>query len=369
MKKLSLLKTLRQIFAFLGARCDMQSHGYEVVVVSGEPSIKDLEFYRSNKIKYLIVKYKRTGTNLIGDFSYYRQLRKIFNKEKPEIVMTMAIKPCIYGGIAAKKAKSKFYPFLIGLSSIFTMKSLKMSLARAYSVPMFKKSFKYASTVFSHNQEAIDVFKKNKIIKKQKIKILGGSGVNLEHFYLADLPSEPSFIFVGRILRDKGIYEFIEASKKILSEFPNTKISILGDFDSNPSSLQKDKFEKLLSGTKINYCGFQDDVRPFLKQHSVFVLPSYHEGTPKSTLEAMAMGRVILTTTAPGCDSTVIDGVNGFKVPVGDSDALYQKMKYFINNANILKQMSIESRTIAKEKYDVVKVNNTILDVLGEKND
>lgn len=166
------------------------------------------------------------------------------------------------------------------------------------------------------------------------------------------------------MLKEKGIREYIAAARIIKNKHPHTRFVAVGDIDTNPSSLQKEEVKKYQEEGLITFKGFQQDVRPYIRQCDYFVLPSYHEGTPRCVLEAMAMGRPILTTDAPGCRETVRNGVNGFLVPVGDSDALADKMDYLINHKDIAKEMGRKSRSIAEEKYDVEKVNHDYFKIM-----
>lgn len=198
-----------------------------------------------------------------------------------------------------------------------------------------------------------------------KAVIINGSGVNLEKFQPTPIPSEPAFLFIGRLIKDKGIVEYLEASKAIKGRYPNVRCLVVGPFDSNPSSLTPEELQPYIYDGIIEYFGEQADVRPFITQCSTYVLPSYHEGTPKTVLEAMAMGRPIITTDAPGCRETVQQGVNGYLVGVQDVQGLTQKMEHLIANPELCKKLGEASLKIAREKYDVKRVNQDILHTMG----
>ncbi|QDY44836.1 glycosyltransferase family 4 protein [Planococcus glaciei] len=194
--------------------------------------------------------------------------------------------------------------------------------------------------------------------------MINGSGVNLNNFEKQPLPKQPIFLFVGRIIKDKGVTEYLEAAEMVKSKYPNSRIQLVGYFDTNPTAIKKEVISDYVDRGIIEYLGATDDVRPYLKECSIYVLPSYHEGTPKSVLEAMATGRPIITTNAPGCKETVVEGVNGFLVPVKNSSKLAEKMIWMIENQDNIEKMGNKSLEICRDKFDVRKVNKTILSTM-----
>jgi glycosyltransferase involved in cell wall biosynthesis len=173
-------------------------------------------------------------------------------------------------------------------------------------------------------------------------------------------------LFAGRLLREKGVLEFVEAARRIKAKYPETRFIVLGGLDTNPGAIPRKKVEGWVKEGLIEWPGHVADVRPYLAQASVFVLPSYYrEGVPRSIQEAMAMARPIITTDAPGCRETVIQGVNGFLVPVRDVDALVSAMERFINEPELIERMGKESRRIAEERFDVHKINRVLLEAMG----
>lgn len=218
---------------------------------------------------------------------------------------------------------------------------------------------------FFQNNDDLGLFTRSRLVSGNKCKIVNGSGVNLEKFRYYEPDTEKIiFLFVGRLLRDKGVYEFAEAAKLLMQEFTNIEFWIIGGYDSNPTAVSKEDITSWHDNGYIKYLGRQDDILRYYQQCSVFVLPSYHEGTPRTNLEAMAVGRPIITTDAPGCRETVINKRNGFLIPVQDVSALVEKMKYFILNPIRISEMGLESSKLAAEKYDVNKVNDSIIDFM-----
>lgn len=194
--------------------------------------------------------------------------------------------------------------------------------------------------------------------------MLHGSGVNLEHFRQLDWLKTNGFLCVARLIRDKGVMEYLEACREIRKKYPDVHCMLVGPFDTNPSAISKDEVNAYIQDGSIEFFGEQNDVIPFLKRCSVFVLPSYREGTPKAVLEAMACGRAVITTDAPGCRETVIDGENGFLVPVKDVSAIVEKMELLINNRELLVKMGEQGRRMAEERFDVKKVNQIIMETM-----
>lgn len=175
-----------------------------------------------------------------------------------------------------------------------------------------------------------------------------------------------TFVFVGSMVAEKGVYEYIRAAKTVQEKHPETKFIMIGSMDQTASnSLSESYMNSLISSGLITYVGEVNDVVPWLDKSSVFVLPSYREGLPHSTQEAMAVGRAVITTDAPGCRETVVDGVNGFIVPPFDGVALSRAMLKFLKNQDLIVRIGLESRRMAREKYDVHRVNEQMLKAMG----
>lgn len=177
--------------------------------------------------------------------------------------------------------------------------------------------------------------------------------------------SVPHFLLIARLLGDKGIREYVQAAKLVKQQYPEAQFDLVGGLDTNPTSISQAELDQWIAAGTINFLGRLSDVRPAIAACSVYVLPSYREGTPRTVLEAMAMGRAVITTDAPGCRETVVNGDNGFLVPVKDADALAQAMLRFIEQPGLIAQMGQRSRSIAEEKYDVHKVNAQMLEGMG----
>jgi glycosyltransferase involved in cell wall biosynthesis len=231
---------------------------------------------------------------------------------------------------------------------------------------LYRIGLKSASGVFFLNPDDLALFSKLDLIPDRVEKtLLNGIGVDLDWYQPCALPNEPVFLLVARLLADKGLREYQRAAQRLKARYPSARFLLAGDLDSNPMCIRAAEMASWQADGAIEYLGHLDDVRPAFAAARVYVLPSYREGTPRTVLEAMAMGRPIVTTDAPGCRETVVDGVNGFLVPVRDDVALETAMERFILDPSLAERMGRESLAIAREKYDVHKVNAVIMAAMG----
>ena len=223
-----------------------------------------------------------------------------------------------------------------------------------------------ARRILVYNENITSLFLEKKLIKtKEKVVLVSGSGVDIDYFYEAEFPDNISFLLIARLLSDKGLYEYYEAAKIIKENYPQTTFNIVGFIDeSNPTAISKKQLDQWIDEGIINFLGKKEDVRLSLSDSSVYVLPSYHEGIPRSVLEAMSMGRPVITTDTYGCRETVIPQVNGFLVPIKDSKSLARAMEEFIKNPSLIKKMGQESRRIATERFSTSVINKVISETI-----
>lgn len=203
----------------------------------------------------------------------------------------------------------------------------------------------------------------------KKVEVLGGIGLNLKEYpfqALDNIHSPVKFLFIGRLLKEKGIHEFVQAAELVKKIYTDVQFTVLGAIDHhNLGALKQTELDALIESKIIYYPGYVNNVKDWIADSHVFVLPSYREGVPRSTQEAVAIGRPIITTDVPGCRETVNDGVNGFLVPKWNPEALAEKMIYFIKHPEQIRIMGNESHKIAIEKFDAEKVNQRLLKILG----
>jgi len=344
----------------------MLQKGHEVIAVAPEPESEWKEKFEQRNIKYYSIEnIDRTSTNPFKDIQGLISIYRLIRKNRPDRIFTYQAKTVIYGCIAARLARIKdVFPMMGGLGSVFRSDDSK-SFVRDILKTEFKLAFGLSKKVFFQNKDDVDEIIKARLTTIDKIVMINGSGVNLDKFIERPLPSSLNFLFVGRIIRDKGVTEYLKAARIIKGRFPDVNFQLVGYFDTNPTAISKAEIQKYVDQGIVEYLGSTNDVREFLANSSIFVLPSYHEGTPKSVLEAMATGRPIITTDAPGCRETVLDGVNGFLVPIRNVEQLADKMSWMIEHPAEVMQMGKESLKLCREKFDVNKVNQVIMETMG----
>ncbi|MEM7619714.1 MAG: glycosyltransferase family 4 protein [Pseudomonadota bacterium] len=311
----------------------------------------------------------RSRLNPIKDVITTAQLARILSKHSIDLVFCFFSKPVIYGLLAARLARIPTrIAMLEGLGWAFTERkdksSLKLKIVKFIQLFLYRLSFPFADKVILLNKDDLHDLTSVYRLKIMHPHILGGIGV--EEKYISYCPPNRApitFIFVGRLLFDKGIREFVKAARLLKQNLPEVRFMIFGDCDvSNPESLTPSDVEQLYSVDGIECIGYVENIWPYLHEASVLVLPSYREGFPKTVQEAMACGRPAIVTDVPGCRQAVVDGVNGFIVPPFSATALAEKMRIFIRDPDILEMMGYNAYTHAKQHYNSEK----ICDELGE---
>ena len=344
--------------------------GHQVIAIGNESVEKWSIILQPYGIEYRYVRMQRNGLNPVRDFFSFVQLVKLLKKEKPDRVFTSQAKMVLYGGLAAFcLGIREVYPLIAGLGSVFLSSGLKGGILKRILMSGYRLSLRRSPSVFFQNQDDAAFFVDNRIVSSDRIVFLNGSGVNLEKFARQPLPKSFGFLCVSRLIRDKGVLEYLSACRMVKKTHPEIRCLLVGPFDSNPTALKPHELQPYIDDGSVEYFGEQSDVRPYLGQCNVFVLPSYREGTPKSVLEAMSCGKAIVTTDAPGCRETVTEGKNGFLVPVKDDKALAEKMLFLYRNPGICEQMGNVSRQIAERRFDVRLVNRMILHTMKIENE
>ena len=274
------------------------------------------------------LKMESRGVNPFKDIYLLNQIIKIVKEEKPDYILTYTVKPNIYGGMVARFGKIPYSTNITGLGTAFERKSALQSIV----VLMYKMGLKGARNVFFENKANADLFERFGIAKKKQIHILHGAGVDLERFTYQVYPKNEAFqfLFVGRVMKEKGINEVFEAMKRLRDNGYACELNVLGRFEEN----YKEIIEKYQGEGWLKYYGVQEDVHPFFARADCFVLPSYHEGMANTNLECAATGRPIITSNIPGCKEAVIPDVSGFLCTPKNVDSLYDAMKCMIAMSN-----------------------------------
>ena len=311
----------------------------------------------------------RTGTNPLADIRSLLALWRLMRSLRPDFVLGYTIKPVIYGSLAAWLTRvPRRFALIPGLGYSFLGGGSRNRL-QALVQKLYAAALARVDGVFFQNPDDAALFKDRGILPASvPACVVNGSGVDVAHFAVAPLPAHDNgmhFLLIGRLLGDKGVREYAAAAQIVKAQYPSAIFTLVGGMDSNPDSIAQSELDAWLAAGMLEYLGKQADVRPALAACHVYVLPSYREGTPRSSLEAMATGRAIITTDAPGCRETVVNGDNGFLVPVRDAQALAAAMMKFIEQPELIATMGARSRQIAEEKYDVHKVNAVMLREMG----
>ena len=363
--------------SFLGFRADLIKvliqKNHIVYAFTSEYTNSELE-----KIKLLgaipvTYEQKRGGLNpLVDVISTYLLTNKI-KAIAPDLVFSYFSKPVIFGTLAARWAKvPKVIGMLEGLGYTFTKqpKGLikRTQLIKQIQIALYRISLPRLDTLIFLNPDDPNDLLEEYSIKVRKVEVLGGIGLNLDDYsYSNNYPKNPVFIFIARLLAEKGIHDYIAAAKIVKNIYPQARFVVLGAIDKVAlGALTEVELRQFIKASIIEYPGHVNNVSDWITKSSVFVLPSYYrEGVPRSTQEAMAIGRPIITTDVPGCRETVIDGVNGFLVEKWNPKALAEKMIYFIEHPEQIKKMGDESYKLAQEKFDADKVNKRLINMLG----
>lgn len=346
----------------------MVEKGHEVHVAA--PLCPDHEAVQSELQRLGVtvhdLRMNRSGTRPIADLLLLVRMVLLMRAIRPRMSLCYTIKPVIYGSLSAwATAVPQRYALITGLGFAFTNGG-RGPITRLVG-SLYKVALSKVHKVIFQNRDDERFFRENGVISRStRTAVVCGSGVDLEEYRRAPLPAgRPRFLMIARLLGNKGVREYAAAAAQTRESCPNARFSLAGWIDQNPDAISRGELDALVNEGNIEFLGRLEDVRPAISNSTVYVLPSYREGTPRTVLEAMAMGRPIITTDAPGSRETVIDGENGFLVPVKSVDSLAKAMQKFVDDPDLATRMGERSREIAEEKYDVHKVNSVMLREMG----
>lgn len=343
--------------------------GYKVIVFTPDLNKDYKSKINSLNSNVYVNKYhlNRVGINPFKDLYSIFDLYNKLKKEKPNYIFSYTIKPVIYSSIISYFINLKgMYSLIPGLGYAFSKGDFKSKLINKMAVNLYKYFLENNDKVFFQNPDDRNLFVERNLINKEKTVLINGSGVNIDEFHKTPpIKEKLRFLVMARVLKSKGIKEFIEAAKIIKNKYQDVEFDLLGSPGKGPDAFDINVIKEASNDDIINYWGRQENVKPYIKKCSVYILPSYREGTPRSVLESMSMGKPIITTDVPGCRETVMNGVNGFLIPPKDSVSLARKIEHFIKNKEDIINMGKKSREIAEKKYDVHKVNEIIIKEMG----
>lgn len=308
--------------------------------------------------RFLDTPLDRRGINPVKDLGLLCRYWKLLRQEKPDLVITYTIKPNIYGGLVSRLLGIPYAVNITGLGTAFQNPGLLRSLVTF----LYKIALKKAKVVFFENAGNRQVLLDAKIVPEEKTCLLSGAGVNLEHYTYTPYPEEETtrFLFVGRVMREKGVDELFCAMERLIAEGENCTLDILGGYEEDYEAT----IRRHEAAGWLRYHGYVKDVRPYIEKAHCFVLPSYHEGMANTNLECAAMGRPVITSDIPGCREAVIPGESGLLCKPQDADSLYETMKRFLSLPRETRvRMGVQGRTHMEAVFDKKKV---VADTLKE---
>jgi len=357
----------RTVYNFRGDLIrEMVALGNEVIVTG--PNKDNLEKIEALGVRFVEIPIDKNSTNPVDDLKYQKRLLRLFKKERPDLVFGYTSKPVVYGSFAAKLAGVPHIASMItGAGYTFTSHQKKARAIKSVLSVLYKIAFHCSDVVIFQNKDDLNEFVNLKLVKKEKCRLANGSGVNTEKFRKLPFPQDVTFFMLSRVMYSKGIREYLEAASIVKKARPQAKFMLLGACENIQDSISYDEIKKYVDSGILEYFGETEDVLPYYGKCSVYVLPSYREGVPRTVLEAMSTARPIITTDAPGCRETVIDGKTGFLVPTEDSKALAEKMIWFVDNSDKIEPMGLASREYCLERFEVSKVNESMLEYLNIK--
>ncbi len=343
----------------------LQGAGYEVIAITP----RDVSTPRLDALSVRWREWKLEGQalNPLKDLAAIVDLRRTLAEERPDAILNFTIKPVLYGSLVGGwLGVPRVVSMITGMGSIFLPAGLKrrillQGIHLAYKMAMYRNH-----KVLFQNDEDLAYFVKNRFLPAEKTLRINGSGVNLKYF--ARRPGEVvqgSFLLISRMIKEKGIYEFVNAARQLKARFPHARFTLVGPIDNNPGAITREEISKWEQEGIVEYAAVQTDVRPFIARAEVYVLPTYYlEGVPRSILEALAMGKPVITTDWRGCRDTVIRNVNGYLVPPQNAELLTLAMARYLEDTSLSTRHGDASRQLAEEKFNVTTVNSHVINAL-----
>lgn len=357
----------KTVFNFRGDLIrDMIAKGNEVIVTGPNRDYVD-DIMALGVSEFVEISLVKDNTSVKGDLAYWKALKRVIKEKQPDIVFSYTIKPVIYGCLAAKSNRVPHICAMVtGLGRVYASSGMKAKAIRLITKFLYKRAFAACDTVIFQNKDDIQELVSQHYLPEEKTALVNGSGVNMNRFARTELPARPVFLMVSRIIREKGVMEYCEAARAVKAEHPEARFILLGGFDSSIGALQKEDIQPYVDDGSIEFPGEVKDPVAYYQQSSVFVLPSYYrEGLPRTILEAMSCGRATITTDWPGCREPIVDGENGYLVPIRDAKALAQKMKNLVEDQDLLLRMADSAYEKCRAMYAVEIVNAQMREQIG----
>lgn len=341
--------------------------GHNVIYLGQDSKNKTHPDYEKYNVIFKSVPLGRTNTNPFRELMTIKETTKVLKDNGVEALIAYGIRTFPTMVTAARLAGVKQILCVVnGSGRLFQLKGAKGFIVKSISYPMLWSSFLLSDRILFQNPDDMKMVRRKGLLWRENYGTIGGSGVNLDEYPYIELEKKPVFSMISRLTGSKGVNEYVQAAFIVKKEYPEALFYLVGPMDDEDSSINTKNLQKAVDEKVIRLKGKVEDVRPIIKNSRVFVLPSYYpEGIPRSILEAMAMGRPIITADSSGCRETVINGVNGFLVPPKDPYALAEKMSWMITNTYEVSKMGQQSRKICEGKFEIHKVNKIMLNSIG----
>lgn len=359
----SLVRFRYELIVFLVSK-GMSVHVAAPNLLSNEAIVKK---FKSLNVECHDIYLSRSSVNPLREIKAFLSIYSKIRYIRPNYLLTYTIKPNIYTGFCSRFfSKIKFFPMITGLGYLFQKPNIFRRIVSSIISIIHKISFSKCEGIIFQNQDNMELFINKNITDEHKTIVVGGSGVSLNFYQKKPIPEGNIFLMASRLLKEKGVLEYVEAATNIKKIYPNAEFILAGAIDNVPDAISLELLQKYNYENSVNYIGHQSDIRKAIEACSVFVLPSYHEGMPRSVLEAMAIGRPIITTNVAGCKDTVDHGQNGFLIRKNDVKSLCDAMEKIINTKKEHKDlMGSKSFLKVKESFDVNLVNKKIYEFIN----
>lgn len=345
-----------------------QKAGWDVTIITADTGkLKDIE---AKGLKVINLPMNRSGMNIFEELKTLNFLRKLYKREKPDVVHHVGMKTILWGTLAAKFSKvNGVVNAISGLGGFFAEENKGMLSKIMPKILKFSHARSNLLCIFQ-NDDDWGLYVKHGIIKHDQGRFIKGSGVNLEDFRYTPEPAEGKIkvILTARMIVEKGIFLLTEAAERLRAKYGETvEFLLVGGLDDHPGAITEEQLNTVCDGKYIQWLGYRTDVRDLLKQCHIVAFPSYYmEGLPKSLIEANAIGRPIITSNSVGCKETVVDGENGFLIRPKDVDALTEKLDLLLTNRELRQKMGKAARAYAEKYFDINEVINRHLAIYNE---
>lgn len=342
--------------------------GWDVTIVTADTGkLKDIE---AKGLKTINLPMSRSGKNILEELSTLNFLRKLYKREKPDVVHHVGMKTILWGTLAAKFAHvNGVVNAISGLGGFFAEDNKGLMAKMMPKVLKFSHNRKNLLCIFQ-NDEDKGLYVKNGIIKEEQSRYIKGSGVDLKQFCYTQEPTdgEKRVILTARMIVEKGVFILTEAADKLRSKYEDkVEFLLVGGLDDHPGAITKEQLDAVCDGSYIQWLGYRTDIKELLQSSHIVAFPSYYmEGLPKSLIEANAIGRPVITCNSVGCKETVIDGYNGFLIPTKDADALVEKLDILLSDSSLRQEMGRNARKYAEENFSIDIVIERHLNIYQE---